>query len=159
MSSKKSLKAAGMAGRTENPPRSNSGNAGGEAGCGNAGGGDGGNDPNYSDSKPEEMDEDEDKDPKEDPVTGQQGKEYRPKMESGKVMAKMFVRFCQLSRANARAIVVYYGVSSPSRKVDFLESHWKDTFTQWQKRHPYPNRMERAMVLSPPQQDRIQCAA
>jgi hypothetical protein len=55
--------------------------------------------------------------------------------------------------------VDYFGVYSEGRLAEFLHDHWKDTFTQWQKRHPNRDGTERAMVLSPPQQDRIKCAA
>ena len=103
------------------------------------------------DSKPEDTEEDDNKDPAVDPTTGQHGKEYYPRTENGKAMAKMFVRFCQILHANARA----FGISSLAKLADFQESHWKDTFTQLQKRHPCPNGTERAMVLSPPQQDGI----
>ena len=98
------------------------------------------------------MDEDKEEEPEGDPSSGQQVKEYRPKTDSSKAMARMFVCFCQLSRANARAIIVYFGISSSNKAC------WKDTFTQWQKWHPCPNGTERGMVLLPKQQDHIQCA-
>jgi hypothetical protein len=74
-------------------------------------------------------------------------------------MAKMFRRFCDLPAKDAGAIVVYFGVSNVERLAAFKQDHWKDTFAQWQKRHPNRDGSERAMVLSPPQQDRIRCAA
>jgi hypothetical protein len=74
-------------------------------------------------------------------------------------MVKMFRRFCDLTDRNASAIVVYFGVYSEGRLAEFLHDHWKDTFTQWQKCHPNRDGTEWAMVLSPPQQDRIKCAA
>ena len=155
--------AQGDAGGEADPPGDAGANDapgdGGGAGGGAGGGGGGGEDPDASESESESDEMDEDEEPEEDPSTGQHGKEYRPKTDTGKAMAKMFVRFCQLSRANARAIVVFFGVSSSNKLADFLEEHWKDTFAQWQKRHPCPDGTERAMVLSPPQQDRIRCAA
>ena len=41
----------------------------------------------------------------------------------------------------------------------FRKEHWKDTFTNWQKRHPCPDRTKHASVLNPPHQDRIKCVA
>ena len=121
--------AQGNAGGDEDPPGNGSANnapgGGGNAGGGATGRGSGDGDPDNSDSESEsdEMDEDEDEEPKEDPSTGQQGKEYHPKTNNGKAMAKMFVSFCQLSRANARAIVVFFGVSSSNKLADFQEAH------------------------------------
>jgi hypothetical protein len=74
-------------------------------------------------------------------------------------MAKMFRHFCDLARQDANAIVVYFGVYSIACLDAFLQDHWKDTFAQWQKRHLNQDGTERARVLSPPQQDRIHCAA
>ena len=69
----------------------------------------------------------------------------------------MFCRFCDLAKLDANAIVVYIGIYSVTCLGAFHQDHWKDTFAQWQKCHP--NGTERAMVLPPPQQDRIRCAA
>ena len=66
-------------------------------------------------------------------------------------MAKMFRRFCDLPKHDANAIVVYFGVYSVARLAAFQQDHWKDTFAQWQKRHPNRDGTERAMVLPPPQ--------
>ena len=74
-------------------------------------------------------------------------------------MAKMFCRFCNLAVKDANAIVVYFGVYSVAHLGAFYQDHWKDTFAQWQKRHPNQDGTERTMVLPPPQQDRIHCAA
>ena len=74
-------------------------------------------------------------------------------------MGKMPRNFCQLPKANAHAIVVYFCVYGENKLAHFQEMHWKDTFAQWQKRHMYPDGTERALVLSPPQQDHILCAA
>ena len=105
-----------------------------------------------------EVDEDKEEEPEENPSSGQQGKEYRPKTDSDKAMAMMFVHSCKLSCANTRAIIIYFGISSSNKLADFQEAHWKDTLTQWQKWYQCPNGMERVMVLLPPQQDRIHCA-
>ena len=105
------------------------------------------------------MDEDPEEDEQEDPSDGQAGRTYTPRTEGGKAMAKMLRKFCRLTKADANAIVVYFGVYSENRLAEFQEAHWKDTFAQWQKRHTCPDGTERAMVLSPPQQDRIRCAA
>jgi hypothetical protein len=83
---------------------------------------------------------------------------YKAQTPNGKAMVKMFRRFCDLTDRDASAIVVYFGVYSESRLAEFLHDHWKDTFTQWQKRHPNQDGTERAMVLSPLQQDHIKCA-
>ena len=118
----------GNRGQGADLPRSNNGNAGGGGRGRNArGGGDGGDDPNDLDSEPKDMDEGNEEDPNEDPTTRQQGKEYLPRTETGKAMAKMFVSFCQLSHANTRAIVFYNGVSGLKKLAGFQESHWKDT--------------------------------
>ena len=82
-----------------------------------------------------------------------------PRTEGGKAMAKMLWKFCRLTKADANAIIVYFRVYSENRLAEFQEAHWKDTFTQWQKRHTCPDGTERAMVLLLPQQDRIQFAA
>jgi hypothetical protein len=71
----------------------------------------------------------------------------------------MFRRLCNLAKRDANTIVVYFGVGSVKRFAAFQQDHWKDTFSQWQKCHPNRDGTERAMVLSPPQQDRIHCAA
>jgi hypothetical protein len=57
-------------------------------------------------------------------------------MPRGKAMAKMFCRFCNLTEQDANAIVVYFGVYSVAYLAKFQQDHWKDTFAQWQKRHP-----------------------
>jgi hypothetical protein len=95
----------------------------------------------------------------EDPENAGTRKYYTPQTPSGKIMARMFRRFCDLPKKDAHAIVVYFGVCSVKRLAAFQQDHWKDTFVQWQKRHPNRDGSERAMVLSPPQQDRIRCAA
>ena len=133
--------------------------AGGGAAAPGGGGGD-----------PEDDDEDEDSDDSsvssvesdaqpEDPEHAGTGKFYKAQTPNGKAMVKMFRRFCDLSDQDANAIVVYFGVYCEKRLAEFSHDHWKDTFTQWQKRHPNRDGTERAMVLSPPQQDRIKCAA
>ena len=74
-------------------------------------------------------------------------------------MTKMFVNFCPLSSSSAKATVVYFGVSTKDKLVDFCEEQWKDMFDQWQKCHTCPDGREHAITLAPPQQDRIWCAA
>lgn len=134
------------------------------------GGGDG-DPPHDSDDDDEEAKSEEDKsssdsemgeageEEAEDPDNAGKGKFYKPQTPRGKAMAKMFRRFCDLPKRDANAIVVYFGVYSAVRLAAFHQDHWKDTFTQWQKRHPNRDGSERAMVLPPPQQDRIRCAA
>jgi hypothetical protein len=51
-------------------------------------------------------------------------------------MAKMFCQFCDLPKQDANAIVVYFGMYSITHLAIFQDDHWKDTFAQWQKRHP-----------------------
>ena len=92
-------------------------------------------------------------------MSGQIGKAYVPKTEKGKEMARMLVSFCCLSKSSANTIVVYFGVSTMDTLADFCEEHWKDTFIQWQKHHTCPDGLERVLVLSQPQQDRIRCVA
>ena len=130
------------------------------------GGGDGGDssgdDDNGAGEGEEDEDsemEDEDGEPIEDPEDAGTLKYYTPQTPNGKIMAKMFRRFCDLPKKDANAIVVYFGVCTVKRLAAFQQDHWKDTFIQWQKRHPNRDGTERAMVLSPPQQDRIRCAA
>ena len=86
-------------------------------------------------------------------------KEYTPKTKKAKEMARMLISFCRLSKSSANTIVVYFGVSTMDKLADFHKEHWKDTFVQWQKCHTCPNGSEQALVLSPPQQDRIRCVA
>lgn len=126
------------------------GGGGGNAGAGGGGGGDGDPNDSESESDSDNMEEDNEEDPEEDPSSGQWAKEYRPKTDSGKAMENMFIHFCQLSCTNARTIVVYFGISSSNKLDDFQEAHWKDTFTQWQKRHPCHNGADRERVLLPP---------
>ena len=51
-------------------------------------------------------------------------------------MVKMFRRFCDLTDQDANAIVMYFGIYSEAHLAEFLNDHWKDTFTQWQKCYP-----------------------
>ena len=120
---------------------------------GGGGGGDGGDNNPDDDASMAEEPEDE------DPTVGHAGKEYTPRTTKGREMAQMFRDFCGLPRSHANAIVVYFGVYTMDILAEFREEHWKDTFTNWQKRHPCPDGTERAMVLNPPHQDRIKCAA
>jgi hypothetical protein len=103
--------------------------------------------------------EEADGDQPEDPDNAGTGKFYKPQTPNGKAMAKMFHRFCDLTKRDANAIVVYFGVYSVARLATFQQDHWKDTFTQWQKCHPNQDCTEHAMVLPLPQQDHIHCAA
>ena len=89
----------------------------------------------------------------------QTGKEYTSKTEKSKEMARMLMRFNCLSKSSANTIVVYFGVSAMDKLTAFCTEHWKDKFIQWQKCHTCPDGSEQALVLSLPQQDRIQCAA
>jgi hypothetical protein len=137
------------------------------------GGGDDGDPPgdndNENDDDEEDADDDEededsemedaDAEPVEDPENAGTLKYYTPQTPNGKIMAKMFRRFCDLPKKDAHAIVVYFGVCTVKRLAAFQQDHWKDTFVQWKKRHPNRDGSERAMVLLPPQQDRIRCAA
>ena len=116
------------------------------------GGGGGGGNSSSSDSNSngdddaDGMDEDHEEDEQEDPSDGQVGKTYTPRTEGGKAVAKMLRRFCRLAKADANAIIVYFGVYSENRPVEFQEAHWKDTFAQWKKWHTCPDGTERAMV-------------
>jgi hypothetical protein len=95
----------------------------------------------------------------EDPENAGTLKYYKPQTPNGKIMVKMFCRFCDLTMKDANAIVIYFGVCAVKHLAAFQQDHWKDTFIQWQKRHPNRDVTERAMVLSLPYQDRIRCAA
>ena len=53
----------------------------------------------------------------------------------GQAKARMFVRFCRLTKTNAHDIIIYYSVSSLNKLADFQEGLWKNTFTQWEKWH------------------------
>ena len=86
------------------------------------------------------------------------GKFYKPQTPHGKAMVTMFRRFCDPAERDLNAIVVYFGMYSVARLSAFHQDHWKDTFAQWQKRHPNRDCTERAMVLPPPQQDRSHAA-
>jgi hypothetical protein len=108
--------------------------------------GGGGDDPNgdgegNDDNKDEDADDssadsNESDSQLEDPENAGTGKFYKAQTPNGKAMVKMFRRFCDLTDRDASAIVVYFGVYSERRLAEFLHDHWKDTFTQWQKRHP-----------------------
>jgi hypothetical protein len=63
------------------------------------------------------------------------GKFYKPHTPRSKGMAKMFRQFCDLTKQDAKAIVVYFDVYSTARLATFQQDHWKDTFAQWQKCH------------------------
>ena len=82
----------------------------------------------------DDFNDDNEEDPKEsgeeDPVSGQTGKEYTPRTEKGKEMARMFVSFCRLSKSSANTIVVYFGVSMMDKPADFCKEHWKDMLVQ-----------------------------
>jgi hypothetical protein len=120
--------------------------------------GGGGNDPDNGDEDMEDPDSKEsesepdvtDDGKPEDPENAGNGKFYRAQTPNGKKMVKMFRRFCDLTDRDANVIVMYFGVYSKARLAEFLHDHWKDTFTQWQKRHPNRDGTEWAMVLSPP---------
>ena len=71
-----------------------------------------------------------------DPDNMGTGKVYKPQTPRGKGMAKMFRRFCNLAKRDANTIVVDFGVYSVAGLAVFQHDHWKDTFAQWQKRHP-----------------------
>jgi hypothetical protein len=90
--------------------------------------------------------EEADGDQPEDTDNAGTGKFYKPQTPNGKAMAKMFRRFCDLAERDANAIVVYFGVYSEGHLADFLHTHWKDTFTQGQKRHPNQDGTEQVMV-------------
>jgi hypothetical protein len=92
-----------------------------------------------------------DKGDPEDPKQAGMGKFYKAQTPNWIKMVKMFKRFCDLTDCDADMIVVYFGIYSEARLADFLHDHWKDTFTQWQKRHPNQDGTEQLMVLSPPQ--------
>jgi hypothetical protein len=64
------------------------------------------------------------------------GKYYIPQTPKGKEMARMFCQFCDLPIKDANTIVVYFGICNVERLAAFRQDHWKDTFAQWQKRHP-----------------------
>jgi len=81
------------------------------------------------------MGEAEDKQP-EDPDNAGTGKLYKPQTPHGKAKAKMFRCFCDLAKQDANAIAVYFGMYSIARLSAFHQDHWKDTFANWQKRHP-----------------------
>ena len=58
----------------------------------------------------------------EDPVSGQTGKEYVPKTEKGKEMARILVSFCCLSKSSANTIVVYFGVSTMDKLLTSIRN-------------------------------------
>lgn len=145
-------KSPGARGGGAPPP--NGGSGSGDGGSGHSL--DSGSD---EDNNADDMDVDPNKEEPEDPSDRQAGKTYKARTEGGKAMAKMLRNLCRLTKADAHAIVVYFGVYGENRLAEFQESHWKDTFAQWQKRQMCPDGKERAMVLSPPQQDCIQYAA
>ena len=82
------------------------------------------------------MEEDNEADQPDDPERVGTSKYYKPQTPNGKTMVKMFHHFCDLAQRDANAIVIYFGIYSVARLATFQEDHWKDTFTQWQKRHP-----------------------
>jgi hypothetical protein len=117
----------------------------------------------HGDKGPDEEDKDSkmrgaNENPVEDPENVGTGKHYEPQTPNGKAMAKMSRPFCDLLAMDMNTIVVYFGVYNIKCLAAFQQDHWKDTFTQWQKRHPNRDGSEQAMVLSLPQQDRNRCA-
>ena len=56
-------------------------------------------------------------------MNGQTGKEYAPKAEKCKEMARMLVSFCCLSKSTANTVVVYFGVSMMDKLVNYHEKH------------------------------------
>ena len=76
------------------------------------------------------MDEDTNKEEPEDSSIGQLRKTYKARTELGKAMVKMQRHFCQLLKANANAIVVYFGTYGKNKLANFQQMHWKDTFSQ-----------------------------
>jgi hypothetical protein len=86
-------------------------------------------------------------------------KYYTPASPSGKRMARMFRNFCMLNEHDAHALVVYFQIWNETILAEFRQEHWKDTFSQWMSKHPNKDGSERKMIISPPQQDRIKCAA
>ena len=72
----------------------------------------------------------------EDPDNVGMGKFYKPQTPHGKAMARMLCCFCNLAEQDANAIVVYFSIYSVAHLAAFHQHHWKDTFAQWQKRHP-----------------------
>ena len=84
------------------------------------------------------------------------GRNISPKTKNGKEMARMLISFCHLSKSGANTIVTYFGVSKMDKLADFHEEHWKGMLVELQKCHTFPNGSEQGLVLSPPQQDRIQ---
>jgi len=136
-------------------------NGGGAAapGCGGDDPNDDGEGNDDDDAEDSSTDSDESQSQPEDPENVGTGKFYKALTPNGKVMVKMFTKFSDLTDHNASTIVVYFGIYSEGRLAEFLHDHRKDTFTQWQKPHPNREGTEWAMVLSPPQQDCIKCAA
>ena len=110
----------------ENPPLEDRDGAGAPPGGGGKGGQGGSDDEEMASNDHEDnKDEEDSKESKEeDPVSGQTGKEYVPKTEKGKEMARMLVSFCRLSKSSANTIVVYFGVSMMDKLADFHEEHW-----------------------------------
>ena len=127
----------------------------------------GGDDPDNGDENMEDNDSNKssrssdasDEGKPEDPEWVGMGKFYKAQTPNRKQMVKMFRRYCDLTDHDTNAIIMYFGVYSKARLAEFLHGHWKDTFTQWQKRNPNRDGTEWAIVLSPPQQDRIRCPA
>ena len=93
----------------------------GSGGSGGGGGGGGSSSDSDSDEDDDakEMDEDPEEEEQEDPSDGQAGRTYTPRTEGGKAMAKMLRKFCRLTKADANAIVVYFGVYSKNRLAKF----------------------------------------
>ena len=99
-----------------------------EAGApGGAASGGGGSDDDDEEEMPPAESEDE------DPLEGQNGRDYVPRTAKGQQMAQMLIDFCGLSKSNANTIVVYFGVSTMDKLANFHEEHWQNTFVQWQK--------------------------
>ena len=72
-----------------------------------------------SDSEMGEADEDQ---PENSDNAGA-GKFYKPQTPREKAMAKMFRRFCDLTKQDANAIVVYFGVYSVAHLAVFQQHH------------------------------------
>ena len=102
----------------------------------------GGNDSHNGDEDMEDNNLDEssldasDKGNPKDPKEARMGKFYKTQTQNMNQMVKMFKRFCDLTDCDANTIVMYFGVYSEACLAEFLHDHWKNTFTQWQKRLP-----------------------
>eukprot|EP00956_Cyclotella_meneghiniana_P030909 scaffold79445_cov48-Cyclotella_meneghiniana.AAC.4 len=125
-------------------------------------------DPDDEDDEDEESDHESDElsrvdDPMPDVNDYDRQKYYWPRGSKAKKVARMLMSFCKLppedANANANAIVCYFRVDSMDALADFRAEYWDKTISMWTKPHFNKDGTKRSMIILPPTEARIKCAA